>query len=146
MAVYNAYIREGYRLLIVTDRQEELGRWLMSRIGGTYLAGRGVYIGLARNGILCAVAGFEDYNTASIMGHLAVDGNRMDLTWIKYCFKYVFDIAKVNKLIGMVSSDNTRAYSMNLKFGYIEEAVIKDACKNGDMILMTMTREQCKYI
>ena len=118
----------------------------MSRIGGTYLVGRGVYIGLERNGLICAVAGFEDYNTASIMGHLAVDGNRMDLTWIKYCFKYVFDIAKVNKLIGMVSSDNTRAYTMNLKFGYIEEAVIKDACKNGDMILMTMTREQCKYI
>ena len=132
--------------MIITDRQEELGRWLMSRIGGTYLAGRGVYIGLERNGLICAVAGFEDYNTASIMGHLAVDGNRMDLKWIKYCFKYVFDIAKVNKLIGMVSSDNTRAYSMNLKFGYIEEAVIKDACKNGDMILMTMTRSQCKYI
>ena len=70
----------------------------MSRLGGTYLAGRGVYIGLERNGLICAVAGFEDYNTASIMGHLAVDGNRMDLKWIKYCFKYVFDIAKVNKL------------------------------------------------
>ena len=132
--------------MIVTDRQEELGRWLMSRIGGTYLAGRGVYIGLERNGLICAVAGFEDYNTASMMGHLAVDGGRMDLTWIRYCFRYVFDIAKVIKLIGMVSSDNTRAYTMNLKFGYIEEAVIKDACKNGDMILMTMTREQCKYI
>ena len=132
--------------MIVTDRQEELGRWLMSRIGGTYLAGRGVYIGLERNGLICAVAGFEDYNTASMMGHLAVDGGRMDLTWIKYCFRYVFDIAKVIKLIGMVSSDNTRAYNMNKKFGYIEEAVIKDACKNGDMILMTMTREQCKYI
>ena len=132
--------------MIVTDRQEELGRWLMSRIGGTYLAGRGVYIGLERNGLICAVAGFEDYNTASMMGHLAVDGGRMDLTWIKYCFRYVFDIAKVIKLIGMVSSTNTRAYNMNLKFGYIEEAVIKDACKNGDMILMTMTREQCKYI
>jgi len=132
--------------LIVTDRQEELGRWLMSRLGGTYLVGRGVYIGLERNGLICAVAGFEDYNTASIMGHLAVDGNRMDLKWIKFCFKYVFDIAKVNKLIGMVSSDNTRAYNMNLKFGYIKEAVIKDACRNGDMILMTMTKEQCKYI
>ena len=118
----------------------------MSRIGGTYLAGRGVYIGLERNGLICAVAGFEDYNTASMMGHLAVDGGRMDLTWIRYCFRYVFDIAKVIKLIGMVSSTNTRAYNMNLKFGYIEEAVIKDACKNGDMILMTMTREQCKYI
>ncbi len=132
--------------MIVTDRQEELGRWLMSRLGGTYLAGRGVYIGLERNGLICAVAGFEDYNTASMMGHLAVDGGRMDLTWIRYCFRYVFDIAKVIKLIGMVSSTNTRAYNMNLKFGYIEEAVIKDACKNGDMILMTMTREQCKYI
>jgi hypothetical protein len=132
--------------LIVTDRQEELGRWLMSRLGGTYLAGRGVYIGLARNGILCAVAGFEDYNTASIMGHLAVDGNRMDLKWIKYCFRYVFDIAKVNKLIGLVSSANTRAYNLNKKFGYIEEAIIKDADKHGDMIIMTMTKEQCKYI
>ena len=132
--------------MIITDRQEELGRWLMSRLGGTYLAGRGVYIGLERNGLICAVAGFEDYNTASIMGHLAVDGNRMDLKWIKYCFKYVFDIAKVNKLIGLVSSTNTRAYTMNLKFGYIEEAVIKDADKYGDMVIMTMTREQCKYI
>jgi hypothetical protein len=132
--------------MIVLDRQDELGEWLASRTGGIYITGSGRYIGLEKNGVITSVAGFEDYNGASIRGHLAVDDNRMDKKWMKFCFEYVFCQLKVKKLIGLVSSANTKALRLDKHFGYIEEGIIKDAAPDGDLHILTMTKEQCRIL
>jgi len=129
---------------IITDRQSELGHWLCSRTGGEY-TGSGAYIGLEKDGVIVAVSGYEDYNGASIRAHLAADG-RLSREFIWYGFYYPFCELKVKKIIGLVSSKNEKALKLDKHFGYIEEAIIKDAAPDGDLHILTMTKEQCRFL
>lgn len=132
--------------MIVLDRQDELGEWLVARTGGAYIRGAGQYIGLERKGVIQAVAGFDNYNGASVCGHMAVDG-RMDMEWMTFCFEYVFNQLKVHKLVGIVAGDNHRALRLDKHFGYVEEAILKGCSPNGaDMHFLTMTKAQCRIL
>lgn len=131
--------------MIVCDRQEVLGRWLCERTGGAYLAGESTYIGLETDGKIVAVAGYDDYNGASVRAHLAIDG-KLTPEFIWYGFYYPFEELKVNKIIGLVASTNHKALRLDKHFGYIEEAIIKDAVPYGDLHILTMTKDQCRYL
>ena len=132
--------------MIVTDCQEELGIWLANRLGSTYASGISICIGFKENGIIKSVASFENYNGKSVLGHLAIDDGRMNKEWAIYCFDYVFNQLKVNKLIGIVDSNNQKALRLDTHFGYIEECIIKDAGKDGNLHILSMTKEQCKML
>ena len=131
--------------MIVVDRQDELGEWLCSRTGGQYVKGDGTYIGLETGGTIVAVAGYSDFNGASCRAHLAVDG-KITPEFLWFGFYYPFEQLKVKKIIGLVSSLNKKALKLDKHFGYVEEAVIKDAVPNGDLHILTMTKEQCRYL
>ena len=133
--------------MIIFDRQDELGEWLVSRTGGTHIPNAGQYIGLERGGRLVAVAGFDNFNGASVCGHIAVDGGRMEKEWMRICFDYVFNQLKVHKLIGIVASNNEKALRLDRHFGYVEEAVLKGCSPNcADTHFLTMTKEQCRIL
>ena len=131
--------------MIVCDRQDELGQWLCQKTGGKYVPGSEQYIGLETDGKIVAVAGYADYNGASIRVHLAVDG-KITPEFLKFGFQYPFEQLKVKKLIGLVSSANKKALKLDKHFGYVEEAVIKDAVPDGDLHILTMTKDQCRFL
>ena len=132
-------------MAVIVNRQAELGAWLCCRTGGAYRPGDGAYIGLETGGKLAAVAGYEDYNNASIRIHLAIDG-RMSGEFIRAAFAYPFLQLQVKKLIAIVPGSNKAALRLDLHLGFIEEAVIKEACPGADMHLLTMTRAQCRFL
>jgi RimJ/RimL family protein N-acetyltransferase len=132
---------------IVTDNQNELGEWLCQRTKGQYTPNNGMYIGLEDDGVLCAVVGFDNYNGATISMHVAGEGKKWltrDFLW--FAFSYPFEQLKVKKVIGLVSSGNLDAMKFDKHLGFVEEAVIKDGCPDGDLNFLTMTREQCKFL
>lgn len=130
---------------IVTKQNEILGQWLYSKTGGSYIHGMGQYIGLVDDGKILAVAGYENCNTASVHCHIAVEG-MMNREFLRYIFAYPFNELKVKKLIGIVPSFNEKALKLDKHLGFIEECVIKDAHPGGDLHILTMTKEQCKFI
>jgi RimJ/RimL family protein N-acetyltransferase len=132
---------------IITDRQPELGKWLCDRTRGQYTPNNGMYIGLENDGDLCAVVGFDNYNGATISMHVAGKGKHWlnrDFLW--FCFCYPFEQLKVKKILGLVSSNNLDAMRFDKHLGFVEEAVIKDGCPDGDLNILTMTRDQCKFL
>ena len=131
--------------MIVSDRQDELGQWLCSRTGGTYVPDSERYIGLETDGKIVAVAGYADYNGASIRVHLAIEG-KLTPEFVKFGFEYPFKQLGVKKLIGLVASTNKKALKLDKHFGYVEEAVIKDAVPDGDLHILTMTKDQCRFL
>ena len=132
--------------MVITDRQGELGAWLCSRTGGEYIPGAGVYIGNERCGKIVAVAGYEDYNGASVRVHIAGEGNWLTRDFLWYGFYYPFEQMKVKKLIGIVASTNKKALKLDLNFGYVQEAIIKNAAPGGDIYILTMTKDQCRFL
>jgi RimJ/RimL family protein N-acetyltransferase len=126
---------------------EHVCLWVADNIGKKYYSGSGQGIGIEKNGeIVCGVL-FEDYNGQSIQIHVALkEGARMTREWFNTLFGYAFNQLKVKKIMGVVDSTNKKALQFDTHIGFVVEATIKDAGKHGDLIILTMTRQQCRFL
>lgn len=116
--------------------------------GGTYYAGSGQGIGLEKDGVLIAGVLFDNCNGRSVQMHVASDGTRRWMTreYLAISFDYPFNQLKVKKIVGLVDSANTDAQRFDMALGFQHEATLKDAGRQGDLLLLTMTREQCRFL
>jgi RimJ/RimL family protein N-acetyltransferase len=131
---------------IVWDRPEEVGRWVCDRIGGAFDPTSATAIGLERDGKLIAGVIFDHWNGRSIAMHVAGEGGHwMTRDYAKACFGYAFNQLKVNKILGFVDSENHAARRYDEHLGFVLEGVIRDAGKNGDLLIYSMTPEQCRW-
>ena len=131
--------------MIVIDRQDELRRFITAQTQGYYDPAMTTCIGLKTDGKLVAVTAFNNYNGASCQIHVAITG-RLTREYTTYVYKYAFEIMKVHKLIGLVSSANTKALRFDKHSGYVEEARIAGGYPDGDVVILTMTKDQCKFL
>lgn len=67
-----------------------------------------------------------------------------DLLWVG--FDYPFNQLQIKKLFGQVPASNKHAIEVNLKFGFRPELVVKDVYPDGDMLLVSMYREHCRFL
>lgn len=126
---------------------EDVCRWVAQRTGGKYYAESGQGIGWAKDGELIAGVLFDNFNGRSVQMHVAAIGKRwMTREYLRYCFRLPFAIWGVNKVIGLVDSTNTEAMSFDLHLGFVVEACIKDAGRFGDLFVLSMARDQCRFL
>lgn len=133
---------------VVTGHDDLFGPWLMKIIDGEWIPGKGSVIGLWEDGV-GPIAGcyYESCNGASVIGHLGGIGRKwMNREYLWFCFHYPFEILKVNKIIGIVTSDNLAARKLDEHMGFVLEATLKDAAPKGDLLIYTMTKDQCKWL
>ena len=124
-----------------------IGPWVCERTGGQW-NGEGACIGMVKDGAIVAGVIFDHYNGQSACMHVASDGSRHWLTrkFLETCFDYPFNQLKLKKVIGLVDSMNIDALKFDKHLGFVEEAVIKDAGAKGDLHILTMTRQQCRFL
>lgn len=67
-----------------------------------------------------------------------------DLLWT--AFNYPFDQLRVRKIFIQVPESNARSLAFTSHIGFTVEHVIKDVYPDGDMILMAMYREDCRFL
>lgn len=91
---------------------------------------------------------YHEYSGASVRVHVASDGSRRWVTreWLHVIFMYAFDQLKVKRITGMVPEANTAALNFDKSVGFVEEARMKDADPGGDVIILKMTRDMCRWI
>lgn len=133
---------------IITGQDEIFGPWIAKQLGTDWFPGRGSVIGLWEDEI-GPVAGclYESCNGSSIIGHLAGIGRKwMNREYLWYCYYYPFEELKVNKIIGIVESTNLEAQRLDEHMGFTLEATLKEAAPNGDLLIYTMTKDQCKWL
>lgn len=102
-------------------------------------------IGLKRGGDLVAGVVYENWNTASVVCHIVVEG-LMTPKYLAAIFHYPFVHLGVNKIIAPVSEGNEKSIRFVQKLGFRKEAQILDASPDGSLQLYTMSREQCRFI
>lgn len=106
-----------------------------------------VCISRSEHGRLLGGVIYTNYTGASITMHVAgfVDHwiNR-DMLWV--CFHYPFMQLNCNKLFGQVPAWNVKALEFDKHLGFREEAVIKDVYPEGDMILLSMLKHECRWL
>lgn len=126
--------------------KDEVGPWVCSKFGSVFTKQDTEAIGLKKSGHLIAGVLYDNYNFRSIAMHVAGEGNWLNREYLWLCFHYPFVQLGVNKVIGFVSSANEKALNFDLRLGFKHESTIKDAAKDGDILILTMTKEQCPWL
>jgi RimJ/RimL family protein N-acetyltransferase len=126
---------------------DAVAQWVCERTQNDYFPGAFRGIGILKNEeIVCGVA-FDGYNGSSIQIHVALkEGHQMTREWLRAVFDYPFKQLGVKKIIGIVDSGNPQALRFDKHIGFIEEAVIKDAARLGDLHILSMTPQQCRFL
>lgn len=130
--------------MIVFDA-ERIGPWVCERTGGKYEPGTSAAIGLEKDGRLQAGVLYDQFNGRSVCMHVAIE-ERISREYTRVCFDYPFNQLGVNKVLGLVDSTNEKALRFDKHLGFVEEARIAGAGKTGDLVILTMTRQQCRWI
>ena len=123
----------------------EVGHWVASKHGGNYAESTSQAIGLERDGKLIAGVIYEGWNHKSIVCHIAIEG-AVTRAFMKAVCEYAFHTCGAHKVIGPIPSDNEKAIKNAARIGFTEEARIKDAAPNGDIIMFTITADQCRFL
>ena len=105
---------------------------------------------IARTGADGALLGgviYNGYTGAAMNIHIAAFSSvwiNIDMLWV--CFHYPFVQLNLSKLVGQVPSSNSIALEFDLKIGFKEEARVKDVFPDGDLVIVSMRREDCKWL
>ena len=90
---------------------------------------------------------YQNYTGTSCGLHLAGfrhDWVNKDMLWV--CFHYPFIQLNCTKIFGQVPLSNKRALEFDLKIGFKEETRISGVFDDGDLVVISMLREDCKWL
>ena len=122
-----------------------VGNWVAKRLEFTFVPNLAMAIGFEKNNELVAGVVYDNWNYRSIAAHIVIDG-RITSSFLAAIFHYPFIVCQVDKIIAQISDDNTKSKTLARKMGFVEEARIKEACVNGDMVFYTLPRNKCRFI
>jgi hypothetical protein len=132
---------------ILFGHDDYVAKWVVSRAGGEWVSGSGTAIGLWDGERLVAGTIYDQYNGASCCIHVAGEYQGwLTKPFLWTAFAYPFLQLKVRKLIGLVSSSNEKSRKFQERLGFRLEAALKDAHPDGDLLVYTMTKDQCRWL
>lgn len=101
----------------------------------------------AADGTLLGGVVFEEFTGRSVQLHLASFAPRWmnrDLLWV--VFDYPFNQLKVEQVLGYITEDNAPALNFARRIGLREISRIPDVVPAGDVVVMSIRRENCPWL
>jgi hypothetical protein len=124
-----------------------MGDWLV-RMMNHPLPEETVCIGQEIDGNLVAVVGYCSFMPNACQMHIAalseVNWMSRDLLWA--AFDYPFNVLGVKVILGQICSSNEDALRLNRHLGFKVVAEIPDAHMDGDLVIMAMRKEDCRWL
>jgi hypothetical protein len=132
---------------VTTEDQKYMGDWLV-RMMNHPLPEETVCIGQEVDGILAAVVGYCSFMPNACQMHIAavdeVNWMSRDLLWA--AFDYPFNVLGVKVILGQICGSNEDALRLNRHLGFKVVAEIPDAHMDGDLVIMAMKKEECRFL
>ena len=123
------------------------GHAVAQAAGGKFSPDVASVISRSERGVLLGGIVYEGYTGASVCMHVASFAplwvNR-DLLWVS--FDYPFTQMGCKLVLGEVASTNPKALAFDLNLGFKLEATIRDAVPGGDLLILTMRRDDCRWL
>jgi len=133
--------------MIIVNQHERCGKWLADKQNVNYAKDESAtYIGLEKEGKIQVVFMYNNLiENGSVHLHIAIEGQaNKHIRW--YAFHYPFIELNVKKIIATIQADNEKCIKFALNAGFVCEHIIKNAGSNSDLWLLTMTKEQCRFL
>lgn len=134
-----------YALIVFNDPLH--GETIASHAGTSFNPAVDCCIANVRNDVMTGGTIYNNYTGVSITMHVAGFGASWaskDMLWV--AFHYPFIQLGCSKVFAQIPEDNWKALEFDLKLGFKEEARIKDVFPSGDLILLAMYREDCRWL
>lgn len=132
---------------IITGQDEYVGHWVSRETGGTWTPGRGKTIGLVREGELVAGTIYEDFNGANVVMHCAGKGKHwLNREFLWFAFYYPFKQLNCKRVTVIISSTNGNSLRFCQHLGFRTEAILQDAHPDGNLVIMGMRQEECRWL
>jgi RimJ/RimL family protein N-acetyltransferase len=131
---------------VTTENQRYLGEWLV-RILNFPLPETTQCIGQLKDGNLVAVAGYTNFMPKACEIHIGSVGEHWankDFIWA--VFDYPFNKLGLSVILGQICADNIDALKLNRHLGFKVVAEIPDAHMSGDLVIMAMKKEECRFL
>lgn len=125
-----------------------LGPWICKRIGKIWYPEGKETIGLVDSERILAAVLFEDYAGLSMTCHVALADAHVPLRkLIAAAFRYAFVSLHVERLMGVVNSNNKAALRFDYKLGFEPVATLpRMYADGGDAVIFLMERSKCRWI
>lgn len=149
IAVQGDWVADQGGKRLVLDQHERVAKWVAEQTDCSDHAWAGyVCLGMEdATGELVAGIVLESYNGVNANVHIAGIGkNWMNKHMLLTFFIYVFDHLKLKRLTGLVPASNKSARAFDEHVGFRWEATLKDAAVDGDLDILVMRREDCRYL
>ena len=124
----------------------EVVEWVARRTNefGNYGAATG--IGVMRAGQIIGGVALNEYNGANVNMHTAASArNWLSREYLFCIFDYCFRQLGVNRVTALVGSGNAHTLRFVGKVGFVEECRISKAHPSGDLVVLAMWPENCKW-
>lgn len=89
---------------------------------------------------------FGDYTGRSIRMHMAGQPGWASLELIWLVFDYPFNQLNVEMVLGTVPSTDEKVLEYDHRLGFREIARIPGAVLGGDMVILSMLRDECRWL
>ena len=123
------------------------GHWIAKATNAAFSPGVEICISRSEQGKLLGGVIFGNYTGASACIDVAgFTPNWLSRNLLWLTFTYAFRQLGCRVLIGRLNSTNQKAIKFDTHIGFAEHSVIKDGVPNGDLILLTMRKEDCKWL
>lgn len=132
--------------MIVSTPRETLWSFVNTRVGVPWSEDFRA-IGLVKSDCLVAVVAYNGLTRRSCFMHSAIDDPAaISRTFVRAIFEYPFVQLGLTTVFAMVDSKNERALRLDLKVGFKVANRFEDAGAEGDLILLYMHRDDCKWL
>ena len=95
---------------------------------------------------LAGVVGYDGMNGASCEMFVAGHGRWLSKDLLKAAFTYPFEQMGLNVVVVKVSSANKEAQIFDEHVGFEEQCRLPGAYDDGDMIIYTMLKDECRWL
>jgi hypothetical protein len=133
--------------MLTTRHQEFLSEWLCQRIGyvpSPLMKCLGSVD--STDTILRGVVGYDGYNGASVVMHMAGEPGWIDKAILHAAFDYPFNVMGCSQVLAFVPSGNDVALQMNRRLGFEVVIELDGAHPDGSLFVMRMKRDNCKWL
>jgi len=105
------------------------------------------YLGQVLDNEIRAVVVYCNFYGKSCMIHVSSSGQYwMTKDFLRKVFDYAFNTLKLKVIIGIVAGSNEKALKLDRHLGFKDVATIPDAHDDGDMVILEMRPEYCKWV
>ena len=131
---------------VTTENQDKLRAWL-SEVGKFEYPQNTTCIGQEKDGELIAVVGYNNFAPNSCQIHVATT----DVYWLNKellfaIFDYPFNKLEVKVILAPIYKGNTKSLNLCRKLGFKQVGDIPYGHPEGDLIVVAMKRNQCKWL